>query len=651
MILLKDIIIILFLAVILIVITAKLRFPSIIGFLLTGIIIGPSALGLVETITEIEILAEIGIIMLMFSIGLEFSLSKIKDMKKNFLLFGGLQVFLSWTAFFFILRWYGLHFQQSLFGGFIITLSSTAIVFKLLQEQDRLHSPPGLKMTGILLFQDAALIPFLIILPPLFRFNEALSAKVFMEIGFSILGVAIVFILSRILVPRIFSTILKLRIPELLMVSVFVFLFGTALVTHKLGASLAIGAFIAGIAISDSDYAHQVNSEIVPSRHIFNSIFFISIGMFIDISFLFAHLGKVILVTVIIIAIKSTIILFMFLLSRHSLNQGFITAFGLAHIGEFAFVLLKISQKHGVFPGELYQLLLSAAVLSMFSIPFAMKLGNTIARYKIFKKKLSTAAAAETASLNNHAVIAGFGLNGRNIARVLKLLEIPYAILDINPATVKTYKAQNEPIHYGDIDQADNLKNIGISRASLLIVAVSDMDACMRATKLAKKLNPGLKIIARSNFLSRVENMYKAGADLVLSQDLETSLIFIHHILKFYRMPDHVARIQTNLLRKEQYRFFIEDEFRESWKIAILDCIQQDNEMFFIGPVSKHIARKINELEPFYYEDMKIIGVIRKNTLLTRPLADTVIEKYDSLIFSGNQKKVDEALNWMEENN
>ncbi|MGD2089115.1 MAG: cation:proton antiporter [Candidatus Aminicenantes bacterium] len=649
MILLKDIIIILFLAVILIVITAKLRFPPVIGFLLTGIIIGPSALGLVETLSEIEVLAEIGIILLMFTIGLEFSLAKIKEMKKNFLLFGGTQVFLGCTVFFFILRWYGLQFHQSLFGGFIITLSSTAIVLKLLQEQDRLNSPSGLKMTGILLFQDAALIPFLIILPSIFRFKEALSGQVFIKIALSILGVGIVFILSRILVPKIFSIILKVRIPELLMVSVFVFLFGTALVTYKLGASLAIGAFIAGIAISDSDYAHQVNTEIIPSRHIFNSIFFISIGMFINIKFLYAHLEKIILVTIIIIAIKTIIILFIFIISRHSLNEGFITALGLAHIGEFSFVLLKVSQQHNLFSPELYQLLLSAAVLSMFSIPFAMKLGRKISRYNIFKKKLSP--APEAPAMKNHAIIAGFGLNGRNIARVLKLLEIPYSILDINPVTVRKYKSHGEPIHYGDIDRADNLKTIGISRASLLIIAVSDMEACMRAIKLAKKLNPAITVIARSNFLSQVDKMYKLGADLVLSQDMETSLIFIQHILKFYQMPDHVVRFQTDLLRKEHYRFFIKEESREPWKIAMLDCIQQDNEIFFISPFSKHVSKKISELEPFNYEDMKIIGVIRRNKLLTRSLEELVIQKHDSIIFSGNHKKVYQALNWMEENN
>ncbi len=649
MVLLKDIILILFLAVFVIVITAKLRFPSLLGFLLTGIIIGPSAFRLVKTVSEIEVLAEIGIIILMFTIGLEFSLVRIKEMKKNFLLFGGFQVFVSWAVFSYILHWYGLSFYQSFFGGFILSLSSTAIVFKLLQDQDDLNSPSGLKLTGILLFQDAALIPFLIIFPSIYQLSEAFSAQFLMKIILPIGGVAVVFVLSRILIPKMFSIILRVRIPELLMVTVFVFLFGTAFVTHQLGASLAMGAFIAGVAISDSDYAHQINTEIIPSRHIFNSIFFISVGMFINVPFLFAHLAEVILITILIIAIKSIIVLSIFIISKHPLNEGFITAFGLAHIGEFSFILLKFSQQHNLFTQDFYQLLLSATVLSMFSVPLSLKLGKQISGYEIFKKKFSP--SAQSASLKNHTIIAGYGLNGQNIARILKLLGIPYSTLEINPETVRKFKSLGEPIHYGDIDREDNLRNIGISRASLLIIAISDMDACMRAIKISKKLNPELKVIARSNYLSQVDIMYKLGADLVLSQDMETSLIFIHHILKFYQMPDHVARIQINLLRKEHYRFFVKEDFREAWKIAILDYIEQDNEMFFVSPFSKHVSKKIVELEPYNYEDMKIIGIIRHNKVLTESLEYLVIEKYDSIIFSGNHKTVYNALDWMEKNN
>ena len=649
MILLKDIIVILLFAVLIIAITAKFRFPPIIGFLLSGIIIGPSALKLVETISEIEVLAEIGIVILMFTIGLEFSLAKIKEMKKYFLFFGGLQVALSWLIFSLIMQWYELQLHQLIFCGFILSLSSTAIVLKLLQDQDELNTPPGLKMTGILLFQDAALIPFLIILPSIYQLSTTLSPQVLFRLAVPLVGVSLVFVLSRLLIPKVFSIILNLRIPELLMVSVFVFLFGTAFITHTLGASLAIGAFIAGVAISDSDFAHQINTEIIPSRHIFNSIFFISIGMFINLSFVLEHASEIILFALLIIVVKSLVILFIYLVLRYPLNEGFYTAFGLAHIGEFSFIFLKLAQKYQLFSDTFYQLLISATVLSMFSIPFALKIGKKISKYKIFKKKISSARPVP--SLQNHTIIGGFGLNGQNIARILKLLDIPYSILEINPATVRKYKSLTEPIYYGDIDREDNLKSMGLLHASLLVIAISDMAACQRAIKIAKKLNPDIRVIARSNFLSQVENLYQLGADLVLSQDMETSLIFIHHILKFYHMPDHVARIQINLLRKEHYRFFMKKDSMESWKMAILDYIAQDNELFFISPSSKHLARRVSDLEPYKYPDMEIIGVIRHNHILSDDIENLIIDKHDTIIFSGNHKKVYEALKWMEENN
>ena len=200
----------------------------------------------------------------------------------------------------------------------------------------------------------------------------------------SISAVLVIFILSRLLLPKIFSIILKVRIPELLMVTLFILLFGTSFITHKLGASLAIGAFIVGVSISDSDYVHQINTEIIPSRHIFNSIFFISIGMFINLSFFAQHLSEVVLITIVLITIKIIIILFIFFISKYPLNEGFLTAFALAHTGEFAFIILKISQQYSLFSEETYQLLLSSTVLSMFTIPFALKLGKKISIYKIF---------------------------------------------------------------------------------------------------------------------------------------------------------------------------------------------------------------------------------------------------------------------------
>jgi len=293
--LLIDIILILFLAIVIILILSKFKIPPVIGFLLTGVLIGPSALQLVKSVPEIELLAEIGIILLMFSIGLEFSIDKIRQMLKDFLIFGGLQVILSWLVFFLLMDWYGLSNQQSLLGGFILALSSTAIVFKLLHDGDDLNSPAGIKMTSILLFQDAVLIPAIILLPFINQLDSAPPLSILGRMLLAFTSVILLLLLSRWLLPKIIGLIVNLRIPDMLMVSVFVFLFGISIAAYKLGVSLAMGGFLVGVALSDSDYAHQITTDIMPSRHIFNSIFFISIGMFVDISFFSAHYFEIVL--------------------------------------------------------------------------------------------------------------------------------------------------------------------------------------------------------------------------------------------------------------------------------------------------------------------------------------------------------------------
>ncbi|MBN2424539.1 MAG: cation:proton antiporter [Calditrichaceae bacterium] len=649
MLLLKELIIILLLAVIIIIIASRLKIPSALGFLLTGVILGPSALGLIETTSDIEILAEIGIIILMFTIGLEFSISKIRNMKRAFFQLGGLQVAVGWLVFFFILLWQDYSVNQSFVIAFILVLSSTAIVLKILQDKDEIGTPVGLNSTGILLFQDAALIPFMLLLPSVNQFSGSFDMDFIYKMIVSIIGVIVVFILSKLFIPRVFTFIVKAKIPELLMVSVIVFIFSISFLTHYLGASLAMGAFIAGVAISDSQYAHQINTEILPSRHIFISIFFISIGMFVNIPFFMDNFLRILWITIFVIVIKLILIFIITILSRRPLNQAIALAFNLAHIGEFSLVILTLSEGYRLISYDTHQIILSVTVLSMFSIPLSMIAGKKFAGFDVFKKKIDQ--TEKPVSITNHTIIAGYGVNGQNISRVLKLLGIPYIIVDVNPENVSTYRAAGEPIYYADISHFENLMLLNIEKAALLVIAISDMNSAERTLGVVKMHNPGLKIVVRCNYVTQVKKMYKLGADLVLSQDMETSLVFIMHILKFYHMPDHIARIQTDLLRKKHYQFFMKKNIRDSWKLAIMEYIEKDNEMFFIGPNSRHVSQKIANLEPFKYDGMKIIGLIRQDKVINKGLEDMALDKFDTIIFAGNHQQVYKALMWMEDNN
>ena len=648
--LLFDIILILSFAIAIIVVTTNLKLPPLIGFLLTGIIIGPSVLSLVSSLAEIEILAEIGIMLLMFTIGLEFSLEKIKLMKKNFLFFGGIQVGASLIIFSVLLYLLGLTYSQSFFGGFILTLSSTAIILKSLKDKGTINTPTGMKMTGVLLFQDAALIPFLILMPTIVNFKGSFSPDILLDILISVVGILALLLLGRFLLPKLFTLILDYRLPELFMVSVFVIIFGIAFIAYGLGASLAMGAFIAGVALSDTDHAHHVNTELIPSRHLFNSIFFISIGMFVDVSFFTANVLEVVSFTLVIIIIKAIIIFSIFYFSKHSRSEGIITAFGLAHIGEFSFILLKLSQSSNLYTDYFYQIFLSSAVLSMFFIPLIFHFGEKLAHNNTFKKEIKT-DPTNIVKLVNHTIIAGFGVNGQSIARTLKLIGVPFNIIEANPATVKSFKKQGFPIHYGELDRKENLVSMGLNNASLLVIAISDIEAAKRAIKLARSIRKDIKIIVRANYYSQVEPMYKLGANLVLSQDLETSLTFLFNILKYYKLPDHIIRVQTNLLRKEHYKFFSNSEPDKNWNITSFGELEKDNEMFFVSTNSKLIGEVLINLPVVENKIVKIIGIIRDDIVHTESLDNYTLQQYDTLIFYGNHGNIQKAIDWFESQN
>lgn len=648
--LLFDIIIILTFAVAIIVITTNLKLPPLIGFLVTGIIIGPPVLGVVSSLEEIEILAEIGIMLLMFTIGLEFSIEKIKQMKKNFLFFGGLQVGISWIVFGLLIFLFGLSLAQAFFGGFILTLSSTAIILKSLKDNSKINTPSGMKMTGILLFQDAALIPFLILLPTILNFKGSFSSTILVDILISLAGIIALILLGRFLLPKLFTIILDLRLPELFMVSLFVIIFGIAFIAYGLGASLAMGAFIAGVALADTDHAHHVNTELIPSRHLFNSIFFISIGMFVNLSFFTSNILEIAAITIGVIFVKGVIIFSIFYFSKHSQSEGIISSFGLAHVGEFSFILLKLSQGSNLFDDYFYQLFLTTAVLSMFSIPLITYFGDKIANKNRFKKAIKS-DEVKSSKLINHTIIAGFGVNGQSISRTLKLIGVPFNIIEANPITVKKFKADGYPIHYGELDRKENLIAMGLENASLLVIAISDIEATKRSIKLARSIRKDIKIIARANYYSQVEPMYKLGANLVLSQDLEASLTFLFHILKYYNLPDHIIRVQTNLLRKEHYKFFSNAEPDDKWNITSFGELEKDNEMFFISTNSNLIGKNICDLKIVEEKLIKIIGVIRNDIVYTDELNNYSLQQYDTLIFFGNHSNIQKAIDWFERHN
>src|SRR5688572_23355123 len=553
--LLADIIVILGLAVVVILIFQKLKLPTILGFLITGLIAGPSGLNLVKASHEVDMLSEIGVILLLFIIGLEFSLTELMAIRKFVLIGGTTQVLLTIMAANLVGYFLGYTLSQSLFLGFLFSLSSTAIVLKLLQDRREVNSPHGKVILAILIFQDIVVVPMMLVTPLLAGESDDILFSVLLLLGKGVLIIAFVYVAARYLVPKLLYWITITRSKELFLLSTIVICLAVAGLTSSMGLSLSLGAFLAGLIISESEYSHQATTNIIPFREVFSSFFFVSIGMLLDVQFLVDHLGYILFFTALTLILKS------FIASLASFGLGFpfrptlLVGFSLFQVGEFAFILSKTGLNNGLLDQTTYQYFLSVSLLTMALTPFVMVQANPLAT-RILRILPSGWARPELTpgkleeKYNDHIVIIGFGLTGQYIARTAKQVGIPYNILELNAETVRRERAQGQPIIYGDAVHPIILNHLGISRARIAVVAISDSKATRQIVSNIRALSSSVHIIARTSFVMQVEENLKAGADEVIPEELEASVEIFTRVLNKYLVPkddifEHIDRIRA----------------------------------------------------------------------------------------------------------
>jgi CPA2 family monovalent cation:H+ antiporter-2 len=372
--LLNDIVIIFGLAIAVLFICHRFRVPAVVGFLLTGMFVGPYGFGLVKAVHEVEILAEIGIVLLLFTIGIEFSLKKLLQIRKSVLMGGSLQVSLTFLATFFIARWFGQAFGEAVFIGFLVALSSTAIVLKLIQERAEVDSPHGRTTLGILIFQDIIIVPMILATPLLAGATGNLGESILVLLAKGIGIILLVMVSTKWIVPKALYQIARTRNQEIFLLIVVVICLGVAWLTSKAGLSLALGAFLAGLIISESEYSHQALGNILPFRDVFTSFFFVSIGMLLDVGFLFQQPGTIVLITLGVLVLKSIIACFASVLSGFHFRTSILVGLALSQVGEFSFILSRAGVEHGLLAGNIYQMFLAFSVLSMAATPFIITL-------------------------------------------------------------------------------------------------------------------------------------------------------------------------------------------------------------------------------------------------------------------------------------
>lgn len=572
---LRDIVVLFGLALLTVVLLRRFKLPSIIGFLVTGVLAGPHALGFIKNAHQVEQMAEIGVVLLLFTIGIEFSLKELMRIRHLVLLGGGLQLFLTIAVVAGISNLDGFPAPQGIFFGFLVALSSTAILMKLLMDAGETDTPQGKTAFGILIFQDLCIVPLMLFTPFLAGGGSGLLDVAIVTLKAVAVVVGAHFG-SRFVIPWIFEQVVKTRSRELFVLSIIFIGMGTAWLTSQAGLSLALGAFIAGLAISESEYSHQALSDIMPFREAFMSLFFISVGMLLKpailLKFPFLIIGMVIFIILIKAVLTSAVVFALGLPMRIAI----VAALSLAQIGEFSFVLSRSGLSQGLLTPETYQLFLAASIATMALTPLCMKVAGPVADYltgllphEWTRGRSALAQNGAKATMSDHVIIVGFGVNGRNLARVLKNLEIPHLAIDTNPYTVRNQSRMGEHIIFGDASKPEILTHAGIEQARIVVVAISDAAASRRLVSLARKMNPSIHVIVRTRYLLEMEPLFMLGANEVIPEEFETSVEILSRVLKRFLIPQDVVEECVADVRKGGYEMLRTASKRHSHAVGI----------------------------------------------------------------------------------
>lgn len=564
---LSDIVWIFGLATLVILLFMRFKIPTIIGFLFTGALAGPYGLSLVTASTTVEALSEIGVILLLFVIGMEFSLKSLLTIKKAVFIGGSLQVFLTILATTFIAHFFGFDWNVAVFLGFLFSLSSTAIVLKMLQEAGQVNTISGRTTLAILIFQDVVIVPLMLFTPMLAGQSDNIALSLLIMAGKGIGVIIVTFLSAKYLIPSLLFRIAKTRNEELFLLSIIVICFAVAYLTSLLGLSLALGAFLAGLIISESDYSHHATGKILPFREVFLSFFFVSVGMLFDIGFLFSNILVILGLTVLTFLVKFIIVA----LSVRTIGQGFkeafIVGFSIFQIGEFSLLLAKEGMRYELLDPTTYQFFLAVSILTMAVTPFLLKkretLSNKILKNLLpdkfnqkFKEKDVPQSITFEKGLKDHLVIIGFGLNGHNLAKAAKSANIPYVIIEMNPVTVRKESANGEPIIFGDASNESVLRHINIHKARVAVIAISSATATKRIISNIRYMTTNPYIIVRTRYVNEMEENHKLGADEVIPEEFETSIEIFTRVLGKYLVSRHDIEHFTEEVRSFNYEMF-----------------------------------------------------------------------------------------------
>ena len=651
---LKDILIIFALSTLVNYIFTKIKIPSIVGYLLTGVLAGPHLTGVISNVENIEVLAEIGVVLLLFTIGLEFSLKHLIKIRKIVFWGGFLQFSLTTLVVLLISRMYDLDFRGALFVGFLTALSSTAVVLKILQDRSEITSNYGRTVLGILIFQDLILVPLLLFTPIIGGESTNVLNEV-LWMGLKSLGIILFVIFgNKWFMNKLLHAIAMTKNQELFLMSILLICLSVAFLTAELGMSLAFGAFLAGLMISESEYSHNAFGHIIPFKDTFASFFFVSIGMLLDLQFMMDNLTIVLATVAMVILIKMFIASGTAFMLGHTFRGVVLVGLALAQVGEFSFILVKLGQNYQIISNYYYQLFLAVAVITMSISPFLIMVARPLSHAamklplpKKFIEGLFPLKQIDIPELNNHLVLIGKDSRALSMSVMARHVKIPYISIIFDPAIVKERQQKGETVIYGDAQNFPILEKAHVKTAGVIVISVGDVVTAMSITEKVRHLNKHAAIIVRTRQIDDAEDLYKIGATQVLPEEFETAIEMFERVLNKFLMPRDDIEVTIGRIRKNNYGLVRDLKKRPrrsilsqlpNLEISALRVAQN-------SPVANH---SLSEMAFRGTYGVTVVAIKRKQKLIDHPGPHTKIYKDDIVYVLGKQDQIGHAVSLFE---
>ncbi|HJW15027.1 MAG TPA: cation:proton antiporter [Thermoanaerobaculia bacterium] len=629
----------------------RLRLPPLIGYLLAGVLLGPHGLAFVSDVNTVEALAQVGVVLLLFTVGLELPLSSLRRLGPAVWIAGPIQFsgVVVLAAALTSARGYPLN--QSIFFGFLVVTCSTVIILQILVERRELDSPHGRFLVGINVFGDLMVVPMMLLIGPLAGQSGGGAAGALLALGKAAAAAVLVFFAARFVVPRVLHAVAATRRKELFLLAVLLLVLGTALATSRAGLSLAVGAFLAGLVVSDSDFGHQAMADVAPFRDAFNSLFFVSVGMLFDARILVSHPWAVAAGLALVLFGKAGVASVPPLLLGYGPRVAAVVGISLAQIGEFAFVLLAQGRAANLVSPDVYQVALAATIISMAATPFLFALGHAVGDRVVglpFWRPRDREVPPEGASRlpeEGHVVIFGFGHMGETLSRVLARAKVPFRVVDLNPERVRKGKAKDIPIEYGDTTSASVLRHAGVQRARAALVLLSDPRATRRTLSLCRSLAPGMFLLARTRYLAEIPELSALGADEVVAEEFETSLEISGRTLRRLGFPLPWVESETDEIRSTREdafrRFRAPDVAAERLEEALGGT---RIEFVSVGPEWSARGRTLRELDLRSAGGAILLAAVRDGKAIVTPDAGFALESNDQLLLLGTDAALEKSL-------